>query len=159
MFLILLVLFVLIPVIEISLFIEVGNWIGLWPTIAIIFATALTGAVLVRHQGVATLTSAQQQLQQGEMPAEKVGEGVLLAMAGVLLLTPGFLTDLCGLVLLVPPIRRHLAKKGWEKLQARSTTRFSNFGQGPFQSPPNGETFDGQFERKVDPNDPNQRLR
>jgi UPF0716 protein FxsA len=159
MFLILLVLFVLIPVIEISLFIEVGNWIGLWPTISIIFVTAFTGAVLVRHQGLATLTSAQQQLQRGEMPAEKVGEGLLLAIAGVLLLTPGFLTDFLGLILLIPPIRQRLAKKALKKLQARSTTSFSGFGQGPFQSPQNGDTFDGQFERKVDPNDPNQRLR
>ncbi len=160
MFLILLCLFVVIPVIEISLFIEVGNWIGLWPTIAIIFITAFSGAALVRHQGLATLTSAQAQLKRGEMPAETLGGGLLLAVAGVLLLTPGFLTDAFGLVLLIPPVRQMVAKKGLEKLQARGAMNFGGFQHDSFRSSQsNGDVFEGEFEHKRDPNDPNQRLR
>lgn len=155
-FLILLCLFVIVPVIEISLFIEVGSWIGLWPTIAIIFTTAIVGASLVRHQGLATLTSAQAQLQRGELPAEKVAEGVLLAVAGVLLLTPGFLTDALGLALLIPPVRQRLAKQGLQRLMQSSSVRFG----GGFHTQQNdSDVFEGQFERKRDPNDPDQRLR
>lgn len=86
MFAIVFLIFVLVPVIEISLFISVGDYLGLWPTIAMVFLTAFLGASLVRSQGLQTLLSVQSRLKQGELPAQQILEGVLLAVAGVLLL-------------------------------------------------------------------------
>lgn len=87
MFPILLLLFILVPIVEIGLFIQVGGFLGLWTTIFLVILTALVGASLVRSQGIATLMSVQSKLQQGEMPAQQILEGVMLAVAGVLLLT------------------------------------------------------------------------
>ncbi len=92
-------LFIAVPVIEISLFIQVGSLLGLWPTIAIVLITALVGASLVRSQGLQTLLSVQSRLQQGEIPAQQIVEGVMLAVAGVLLVTPGFMTDTLGIII------------------------------------------------------------
>ncbi|NVP03527.1 FxsA family protein, partial [Photobacterium damselae subsp. damselae] len=102
MFPILLLLFIFVPIIEIALFIQVGGFLGLWPTIALVLITAVVGASLVRSQGLATLTSVQNRLQQGELPAQQIVEGVMLAVAGVLLLTPGFMTDCMGMTILLP---------------------------------------------------------
>ena len=83
MFPILLLLFIFVPIIEIGLFIQVGGFLGLWPTIALVLITAFVGASLVRSQGIQTLMSVQGRLQQGEMPAQQILEGVMLAVAGV----------------------------------------------------------------------------
>lgn len=90
MFPILLFLFIAVPVIEIALFIQVGGVLGLWPTIALVLLTAVVGASLVRSQGLQTLLTVQQRLAQGQLPAQQILEGVMLAVAGVLLLTPAF---------------------------------------------------------------------
>lgn len=76
--------------IEIALFIQVGGVLGVWPTIALVLLTAIVGASLVRSQGLQTLLTVQQRLAQGQLPAQQILEGVMLAVAGVLLLTPGF---------------------------------------------------------------------
>lgn len=89
MFPILLLMFITVPVIEIALFIQVGGILGLWPTVALILITAIVGASLVRSQGLQTLVTVQQRMQKGELPAQQIVEGVMLAVAGVLLLTPG----------------------------------------------------------------------
>jgi len=80
---ILLLLFILVPIIEIGLFIQVGGFLGLWPTIALVLITAFVGASLVRSQGLQTLMNVQNRLQQGELPAQQIFEGVMLAVAGV----------------------------------------------------------------------------
>ncbi|MCV6068867.1 FxsA family protein, partial [Escherichia coli] len=98
MFPILLLAFIFVPIIEIGLFIQVGGFLGLWPTIALVLITAFVGASLVRSQGIQTLMSVQGRLEQGEIPAQQIFEGVMLAVAGVLLLTPGFMTDALGMV-------------------------------------------------------------
>lgn len=90
MFPILLFLFIAVPVIEIALFIQVGGVLGVWPTIALVLLTAIVGASLVRSQGLQTLLTVQQRLAQGQLPAQQILEGVMLAVAGVLLLTPAF---------------------------------------------------------------------
>ena len=105
MFAILMLLFIAVPMIEIGLFIQVGGFLGFWPTMMLVFITAVVGASLVRSQGLATLMSVQTKMQQGEMPAQEIVEGVLLAVAGVLLLTPGFMTDTLGMCILLPQIR------------------------------------------------------
>ncbi|MGR5542676.1 FxsA family protein, partial [Vibrio campbellii] len=89
----LLIAFIFVPIIEIALFVQVGGVIGMWPTIALVLLTAIVGASLVRSQGIQTLLSVQSRLEQGELPAQQILEGVMLAVCGVLLLTPGFMTD------------------------------------------------------------------
>jgi len=171
---ILLLLFIFVPIIEIGLFIQVGGFLGLWPTIALVLITAFVGASLVRSQGIQTLMSVQGRLQQGEMPAQQILEGVMLAVAGVLLLTPGFMTDALGMLVLLPAPRAMIAKKMMEKMvvtnmsggfQAGGQGGFgqSPFGQDPFNRDPSdqskdGNTFEGEFEKKDDDNNDRNRL-
>ncbi|WP_439146491.1 FxsA family protein [Vibrio sp.] len=171
MFPILLLLFIFVPIIEIGLFIQVGGFLGLWPTIALVLITAFVGASLVRSQGIQTLMSVQGRLQQGEIPAQQILEGVMLAVAGVLLLTPGFMTDALGMLVLLPAPRAMIAKKMMEKMvvtnmsggfHAGGQAGFgqSPFGQDPFNRDPSdqskdGNTFEGEFEKKDDDNDRN----
>ena len=108
----LLALFVAIPIVEIALFIQVGGWIGVWPTIAIVFLTAVAGTALVRSQGLAVLRRLQASVAEGGDPMGPIAHGALILVAGVLLLTPGFFTDSVGLMLLVPPVRAAVIRWG-----------------------------------------------
>ncbi len=105
---ILFIIFVLVPVIEIALFIQAGDWFGLGPTLFMIVLTAVIGVSLLRQQGLSTLYKAQQKMNQGELPAQEMVEGIMLAVAGALLITPGFFTDTVGFLLLIPVFRRYL---------------------------------------------------
>jgi UPF0716 protein FxsA len=115
--LILLAGFIVVPLAEIAVLIEVGGWLGLAPTLALIILTAVAGAWLLRRQGVAVLRRAQQQMQQGGMPILEVFEGFCLVIAGALLLTPGFLTDTAGTLLLLPPVRAFLHRRVRRRLE------------------------------------------
>ena len=101
----LLLLFILVPAIELMLLIKLGAIIGLLPTVGIIVFTGFLGAALTRWQGLAVLRRMQQELAAGQMPAGAIMDGVIILMAGALLLTPGFLTDLVGFACLVPGVR------------------------------------------------------
>ena len=94
-----------IPIAEIALFIEVGDRIGLWATLGTILLTALVGTVLVRAQGMAVLTRIRQETEQGRLPVGELVSGACLVIAGLLLVTPGFLTDFMGFALLIPGLR------------------------------------------------------
>ncbi|CAH8223813.1 FxsA family protein [Vibrio aestuarianus] len=156
MFPILLLLFIFVPIIEIGLFIQVGGILGLWPTIALVLLTAFVGASLVRSQGLQTLLSVQNRLQQGELPAQQIFEGVMLAVAGVLLLTPGFMTDALGMLVLLPAPRAIIAKYLMSKMVVKGMA--SGFHSNPYEHDPfnhdshrsseQGDTFEGEFERK-----------
>ena len=98
-------LFVAIPIIEIALFIEVGGWLGLWPTLAIVILTAFLGTLMLRRQGLQALANLQGRMAAGENPGQLLADGALILVAGVLLLTPGFFTDAVGFLLLVPGVR------------------------------------------------------
>ncbi|VAW96753.1 FxsA protein [hydrothermal vent metagenome] len=102
-------LFILTPILEIYLFIEIGSEIGALSTIALIALTAIVGVALIRYQGLSTLQNVQRQMQQGQIPAVGLLEGIMLFFAGALLLTPGFFTDTLGFIILIPPIRKSLA--------------------------------------------------
>ncbi len=106
----LVLIFIVVPILEIMVFIQAGNLIGLWPTVAGVVLTAIIGAAVVRHQGLATLASAQQSLVNGQFPVREVFDGLCLVIAGALLITPGFLTDTTGFLLLVPPVRTYLRR-------------------------------------------------
>ena len=108
MFRVLFLLFIIIPIIEIAVLMQVGALLGLWPTIAIVIASAWLGAKYVRQQGLATMQSVQTKMAQGEMPSTEIVTGLLLLVAGVLLVTPGFVTDIFGLSLLIPAVRNSL---------------------------------------------------
>jgi UPF0716 protein FxsA len=97
---------VAVPIIEIALFIEVGGWLGLSPTIGIVVLTAAIGTVLLRAQGLATVGELQRRLEAGENPGPTLAHGAMILIAGVLLLTPGFFTDAVGFALLTPPVRQ-----------------------------------------------------
>lgn len=104
----LLVCFIVVPVIEIVLFVVVGQAIGLGPTIAIILVTAIIGSWLVARQGRHTWQRLRAQVVAGELPAATLAHGGMILVAGALLLTPGFVTDSVGFALLVPPVRERI---------------------------------------------------
>jgi len=107
---VILVAFIAIPLIEIAVFIEIGGFIGLWWTLAIVVGTAVGGTYMLRRQGLATLARAQSHMAEGRMPLREVFNGLCLLIAGALLLTPGFVTDLAGALLLLTPIRTMLSR-------------------------------------------------
>ena len=98
-------LFVAVPIIEIALFIQVGDLIGLFPTLLIVIATAALGTWLVRGQGLATLSTLRNQVNNFQNPTQQLAHGAMILFAGALLLTPGFFTDGFGFLLLVPRFR------------------------------------------------------
>lgn len=98
-----------IPLIEIYLLISVGRVIGAGPTILAVIATAVAGTWLLRIQGLGTLARVQAATRSGQLPAAELVEGLILLVAGVLLLTPGFFTDTCGFLLLIPAFRQRVA--------------------------------------------------
>jgi len=104
----LLLLFILVPIIEIYLLITVGGLIGVWPTVLLIILTAFMGTYLLRSQGLATLQKMQETLQQGQLPAFALLEGIFILIGGALLLTPGFFTDAVGFICLIPILRKYL---------------------------------------------------
>lgn len=102
----LLFIFVIVPVLEMWLLIEVGSRIGALPTIVLVLLTAMIGVGLLRRQGLSTLARANRRMEAGQMPAEEMVEGIFLAVGGALLLTPGFFTDFIGFCCLIPGIRQ-----------------------------------------------------
>lgn len=116
--------FIVVPVVEMYLLIQVGAIIGGLYTIGLVLLTALIGVYLLKQQGLSTFMTAQQKMQTGQMPITEIAEGLMLAVTGVLLLTPGFVTDAFGFILLVPVLRQYIARRvfqAWLK-NAQSTT-------------------------------------
>lgn len=111
---------VAVPIIEIALFIELGGWVGLWPTIALVIGTAILGGVLLRMQGFAAMQRLQSSMAEGGDPRGPLAHGVMILVAGLLMLTPGFFTDAVGFSLLIPPVRSALIAWIGPKLAARA---------------------------------------
>ena len=107
--LVLFILFVGVPILEIAAFIKIGGWIGLVPTLLGCVVTAVIGAFLVRLQGFGVLRNAQAALARSELPVNEIAHGVFILIAGVLLMTPGYVTDAMGFLLLVPAVRLKIA--------------------------------------------------
>jgi len=168
----LLLLFIVIPIAEMWVLIEVGSEIGALNTIFLVFLTAVVGLALLRKQGLDTLLRMNQRVEQGQLPAGEILEGVALAVGGALLLTPGFITDSIGFLCLVPVTRKlllasflHKAVAAMGKVEVNSAF----FDQGrrfqpeekdhqPFQDQPHhktnippthsSNTIDGEFRRE-----------
>jgi UPF0716 protein FxsA len=101
----LLILFIVVPIVELYVIIQVGQAIGVVPTLLLLLADALLGSLLLRHQGRGAWRRFNEALAERRFPAREVADGLMIAIGGTLLLTPGFLTDVVGLVLLIPPTR------------------------------------------------------
>ncbi|MGD8417096.1 MAG: FxsA family protein [Pseudomonadales bacterium] len=163
--------FFITPIVEMYLLIKVGGYIGALPTIGLVMLTAVIGVTLLRLQGLATLTRGMGRLQGGELPAREVAEGLLLAVAGALLLTPGFVTDTFGFALLIPPLRSRIADRILTRVQVRASATYTTGtttyttgttgraaggpGRGSPGRPP-GSVLEGEFERldEADPDGP-----
>lgn len=142
------IIFLLVPLLEIYLLLEVGSVIGVgWTIFAVVF-TAVLGAVLVRMQGFSTVNRIRRQIDQGELPAVELFEGVFLLAAGLLLLTPGFFTDTIGFACLTPPFRRALIHY---LLRRGAIIRHHSGPGGPGRSgPAPREPLEGQYRRTDD---------
>ena len=147
MFRLLFVLFIIIPIIEIFVLMQVGAVLGIWPTIALVIFTAWLGAKYVRQQGLATLNSVQSKMAQGQVPSDEIVTGVMLLVAGVLLVTPGFVTDFMT--------TRSTSQQSFQfhsYSHEQSQDDSSQSQESPFQEhiqpPHKGQTLDGEFERK-----------
>ena len=112
--------FIIIPIIEIAIFISIGSEIGVLNTIAIILMTALVGIFLVRRQGINLLFSAQRNMSQGIMPTEEIKGGIFLLISGLLLITPGFFTDCIGFSMFLKPVQNFVAYKAKKYFQSRT---------------------------------------
>ena len=112
-------IFVIVPILEIMLLLQVGELIDLWPTVALILGTGLLGAWLMKHQSRNALEKIKTALIRGELPTKEILDGVLVLVAGVVLITPGLLTDTTGLLLLLPPIRTRVRRRLSHWLKAR----------------------------------------
>ena len=154
-----LLVFFLTPIAEMYLLIEVAGYINTWPTIGLVMLTAVIGVALLKRQGVATLTRGMSRLNAGEVPAREMAEGILLAVAGALLITPGFVTDTVGFVLLFPPSRMFIAQQMLKRVQVQAVsgmqTSYSDYqsgrsaGQGAENPRRDGVvTLEGEYERK-----------
>jgi len=132
-------LFLIVPVLEITVFIMVGSRIGVLPTILLVLATAVAGATLLRVQGFGVLARIRMQMEAGGLPGRELGNGAMILAAGLLLLTPGFVTDTIGLLLFVPAVRDRI----WQLLASRVSVVASGF-PGGFSGGPRGSRGDGR---------------
>lgn len=153
-------LFVAIPVAELVVLLKVGTMIGVLKTVALVFLTAILGAWLLKQQGLATLLRARERMNSGELPAQQVAEGLILAAGGAMLLTPGFITDFFGFMCLLPFTRQWLVAKAIKKLTiVGSASSFAFTGQSgtqsdghapfgrqkPFDRDAGGEIIEGEY--------------
>jgi UPF0716 protein FxsA len=165
-----LVLFIVMPIAEMWLLLQVGSKIGPLPTIGLVLLTATIGFQMLRKQGFDTLQRGNFKMERGEMPAQEMIEGLMLAVSGALLLTPGFITDAIGFAGLTPVFRKWLFKKVVKNMTVSSfqagqdyshTTYTYKSGQGETYDHPDthrdghiepaksdGDTIDGEFKRE-----------
>ncbi|WP_299786672.1 FxsA family protein [uncultured Marivita sp.] len=149
------VAFLLVPLIEIGLFVQIGGLIGLWPTLAIVVLTAILGTYLVRSQGIMALNNLRGSFSRLEDPSEPLAHGAMILLAGALLLTPGFFTDAVGFALLAPPVRSALIN------YLRKHIEVQRFEMGPQDDPygprtrrPRDTVIDGEFHDITDSKKP-----
>ena len=158
--LLILLLFIGVPILEIAVFIQAGDLIGLWPTIAVVILTGIAGTILLRVQGFGVLRRIQEQSDQGKAPVFELFKGLCLLVAGLLLLTPGFVTDSVGFLLFLPPFRKLMAQAIASRVRVHGASAFA-FRAGPGGprpggrpgGPGDGDVIDGEYQ-KVEPDAP-----
>lgn len=136
---ILVALFIVIPIVELYVIIQIGSLIGVWPTVALLIADAVLGSLLLRHQGRGAWRRFNQALAERRFPGREVADGLLIAIGGTLLLTPGFVTDILGAIFLIPPTRALVRRL----LRGYMGKRFAVVGvAGPSAAPPASRSYD-----------------
>lgn len=134
-------LLIVIPLVEIAVIIQVGDWLGIVNTIGLLILVSVVGAYLVKRQGLGVLRRIGEQRQAGQVPAAAVFDGALILVAGMLLLFPGFVTDVLGLLLLLPPVRAgvraFLRRRFARRVQVVRSVRTATWSgpQRPYQPP------------------------
>lgn len=123
MFALLVVAFVVVPIVELAVILWVGGQIGALNTIALLLAVSIGGAWLVKREGLGVIRRFRAQLDIGKMPGRELADGVLILIAGALLLTPGFISDIFGVLLLLPPVRSVVRAVALRKVAARTWRR------------------------------------
>jgi UPF0716 protein FxsA len=124
----LILLFIVVPIAELALIIQIGSLIGVWWTIALLIADSILGALLMRHQGRAAWRRFQAVIAEGRVPARETIDGAMVIFGGALLLTPGFITDIFGLVFLLPPTRAVLRRVLVARFAHRMTSGMTTSG-------------------------------
>jgi len=148
------ILFLVFPFIEIMILLRVAHEIGGWNTVLIVLLTAGLGIALLRRQGFNTWQRFQTRMHSGQMPAQEIIEGMLIAFCGAMLLAPGLLTDTIGIVCLLPPVRSRIAQR---ILRSGGFFMASGFqgnvyrGPGGPGRPPQGDVFDGEYRDETHP--------
>lgn len=155
-------LFIVVPIVELYVIIQIGSLIGVWPTVALLLADALLGSLLLRHQGRGAWRRFNLALTERRFPGREVADGLLIAVGGTLLLTPGFLTDIVGLIFLAPPTRA-IVRRLMRGYVGRRFVVIGGPGPDTFGTPPPGDSgappprrsydYDGTAE-EIDSEDP-----
>jgi UPF0716 protein FxsA len=155
-------LFVAVPLLELALLIKLGQWLGFWPTLALVVVTAAVGVSILHRQSFAAFRRATEALNRGQPPVEPVLDGFMLMLAGGLLVAPGLITDMAGLLLLVPQIRKAVGAWGLRRILASGTVRVRTTTTSSTEPPTDGRwrtgaksntgktsgpVIDGTFER------------
>ncbi|WDR07375.1 FxsA family protein [Devosia rhodophyticola] len=128
--------FLLLPIIEIALFIKVGQTIGLWPTLGLVIAGAIGGVLLLRQQGMSILRQIQTSMNGGVLPGQPLAEAMMLGVAAVFLLLPGLFSDAIALALLVPPVRGWIYRQFASRVVVRGSAHQAQPGGHPKVSRP-----------------------
>jgi UPF0716 protein FxsA len=146
--------FLILPLFEIALLIKAGRAIGLWPTLGLVIAAALLGAAIMSRQGITVARKTQEAIAHGRPPVGPVLDGALLLVAGALLISPGFLTDILALPLLFPALRRKIARWGMRRAAERAHVQLKvhESRQPDASAPPgkgmrDGPVIEGDFKR------------
>lgn len=154
----LLILFVALPILELWLLIKIGGMIGFFPTVALILLTAAVGSQLVRRQGLTVLSRIREAQGRGEMPALPMLDGAALLLAGFMLLTPGFVSDALGFILLVPGLRQKIARRLLSRVvimqSAGGTANEHYAGRGEHSRPNPNASLEGDYEKRDDATTP-----
>ena len=140
----LLIAFIAVPIIEIALFIRIGDFLGLFSTLAIVVFTAIAGTYLVRAQGLSVLSQLQSRFREMNDPSEPLAHGAMILFSGALLLTPGFFTDFIGFLLLIPNVRATV----FQKVKERMNIQKANF-ETQFSS--SQHIYEGEYETVTNP--------
>ena len=147
-------LFVVVPLIELVLLIQLGQVVGLWPTLGLVVMTGVMGAALARAEGLRVLFQFQRELASGRLPHQALLDGISVLIGGAFLLTPGILTDVVGFSLLFPLTRRWIQRRVRERLERglkEGTIRVVSMGPGGIGSWGSGEPGSSDRESRLDP--------
>ena len=141
------IIFILIPFIEIYVFMQVGDEIGILTTLLLAFMTAILGGIIIKYQGIATLRAVQESVQHGKAPVAEIFDGFCLVAAGATLITPGFVTDTIGFLLLIPAVRRFLQHHIGKHIEMRN---MNDINPGDPYPPQNPDIIEAEYMRVED---------